>query len=523
MDFKYLIVILGLGFCANVFGQKNEKISVAGSNLPIVEITTDNAINGQKKVTARMKIAGQYDGNIKIKYRGNSSQGFPQKKFSIETKDDSLKDLDVPLFGMPADNEWALLCPYNDVSMMRDALAFRMWSDMGHWAPRLRMVEVTLNGEYQGVYGFSETIKQGEGRVGVKTPKNTDPKTQGYLLRIDKYDQDDLTFRSDIPGLSSGFMNEIVWTCRYPKVKKVSEDMFNYIKRYVSEAEAALCDKDSPKAKAEKYVDLASFVDYFIHTELSLNADAYKSSSYFYKEPDKADGTKGLLHAGSVWDYNLAYGCCSFCNAGDINAWAFDGCETSATPAFWRQFAVDKELNEMVRKRYRELRKTSLSDEHVLAIVDEYATQLSVAQKRQFEKYPELLGDSTTTTLASQPNAGFPMMGGFPQMPMGGFPQMGNFPQMDNFPQMPEGGFPPMMFGGFPQMQGEGMPQMPQGGFPQMQGFDFSQMMGGFAGMGGAGMLEWFRSYTVKSYEEEITHLKQWLKDRLAVMDKRFL
>ena len=482
MNIRNLVFILGACLSVCGYAQKSGKAEPMTSDLPVVEISTDNAINGQKKVVARMRIEGQYDGNIKIKYRGNSSQGFPQKKFSIETKDDSLKDLDVPLFGMPADDEWALLCPYNDVSMMRDALAFRLWADMGHWAPRLRMVEVTLNGEYQGVYGFSETIKQAKGRVDVKTPKNEAPDTQGYLLRIDKYDQSDLTFRSGIPGLSSGFTDEIVWTCRYPSKKKITEEQLSYIKRYVSEAEAALCSKDSPKAKAGKYVDLASFVDYFIHTELSLNADAYKSSSYFYKEPDKADGTKGLLHAGSVWDYNLAYGCCSFCNAGDINAWAFDGCETSATPAFWRQFATDKELNEMVRVRYRELRKTVLSDEHVMAIVDDYASQLGEAQKRQFGKYPELLADSTVTTRDSL------QTGGFPPMMFGGFPQM------------PEGGFPQMMFGGFPQM--------PEGGFP---------------GMGGTGMLEWFRSYTVSSYADEITYLKRWLKDRLDVMDKRFL
>ena len=210
MNIRNLVFILGTCLSVCGYAQKSGKAEPMTSDLPVVEISTDNAINGQKKVVARMRIEGQYDGNIKIKYRGNSSQGFPQKKFSIETKDDSLKDLDVPLFGMPADDEWALLCPYNDVSMMRDALAFRLWADMGHWAPRLRMVEVTLNGEYQGVYGFSETIKQAKGRVDVKTPKNEAPDTQGYLLRIDKYDQSDLTFRSGIPGLSSGFTDEIV-------------------------------------------------------------------------------------------------------------------------------------------------------------------------------------------------------------------------------------------------------------------------------------------------------------------------
>ena len=41
-------------------------------------------------------------------------------------------------------------------------------------------------------------------------------------------------------------------------------------------------------------------MDYFIHTELSLNADGYKRSAYFYKERQNADGTGGKLFAGEA-------------------------------------------------------------------------------------------------------------------------------------------------------------------------------------------------------------------------------
>ncbi len=501
---------------------RKEQAPAFKSNLPIVHIHCRNEINSVEKVPAEMMIDGQYDGAIGIKLRGNSSQSFNQKKYSIETRNDIQQPLDVPLFGMPAEHDWVLMCTYNDVSMMRDAFACRLWNEMGHWGPHFQMVEVILNGEYIGVYGFCEVIKVGKGRLDISAPKNKGVKTKtiapeslGYLLRIDKYDDSDNYFKSkhkglnsntggfggmmggfggemlgfggfpgfgegipdfggfggempDFGGFSGGFpgmmdMSSVVWTCRYPKKSKITDSQLDYVHQFVDDFEDAMLNEPYSHAKVESMTDLNSFIDYFLHTELSLNADAYKSSSYFYKTADQPDGTKGKMCAGPVWDYNLAYGCCSFCAAGDINAWAFEGCETTPTPAFWKQFAVNPQLKELVEKRYAQLRKTTLNTEHIHAIIDEFANQLRPVQKRHFEKYPELMGKQKS----SSENQG----------------------ETNN------------SFGGF-------------GGFP-----DF----GGMGGFGGNGMLDWFRSYTVDSYEEEIQYLKKWFADRLKVMDERFL
>lgn len=474
---------------------------VFAQDLPLVVIRCAETINGNKKVAAEMKIDGVYDGNIGIKLRGNSSQSFNQKKYTIETRDENQKDKAVSLFGLPAEEEWVLMCPYNDVSMMRDAFASQLWNEMGHWGPHFKMVEVMLNGEYIGVYGFAETITKK--RIGGLTPKKEyvdgtkkkkigeyAPEEVGFLLRVDKYDESDNYFRSKHKGLRGssqmmggmmggfpmggmmGGMNDVVWTCRYPAKKKISETQWDYIRDYIDKTEDALLGDDAEVEEMAKWIDINSFIDYFLHTELSLNADAYKSSSYFYKTPGTSEGR---LFAGPVWDYNLAYGCCSFCNASDINAWAFDGCETSPTPAFWKLFAVHPQLKKLVSKRYKELRSTIFCTKHIHAIVDSYAKQLSKVQAKQFERYPELLKSKKKSE--DKPQSQGQHMGGF-----GGF-----------------GGFG----GGF-------------GGF------------GGFGPMGGGmdmneGMLNMFRSYTVSSYEEEIEYLKKWLRDRLEIMDERFL
>ena len=97
--------------------------------------------------------------------------------------------MNVALLGMPAHSKWVLLAPYNDVSMLRDPLAFAMWREMGHWGPRTTMVELVMDGEYHGIYIFCEAIKRGAERVNVSKLKKTDIEgrdlTGGYILRIE--------------------------------------------------------------------------------------------------------------------------------------------------------------------------------------------------------------------------------------------------------------------------------------------------------------------------------------------------
>ena len=180
-----------------------------------------------------MKTNG-YEGTIGIKLRGNSSLGFNQKKYTFETRDDNGKDMDVSLLGLPAHSDWVLLAPYNDVSMVRDPLAFKLWRDMGHWGPRTVMCELTVDGQYRGIYILSEAIKRGIDRVNISKLKKSDISgrevTGGYLLRIDTFNDDDATFTSKVPGIGEGNMtSQIIWSCIYPKKKNLQPEQMAYI------------------------------------------------------------------------------------------------------------------------------------------------------------------------------------------------------------------------------------------------------------------------------------------------------
>ncbi len=508
-----------------------------------ISITAEATLNPQQKVTAHMK-AGSYEGPIGIKLRGNSSLSFNQKKYTIELRDESGKDVATSLLGMPAHSDWVLLAPYNDVSAVRDPLAFQLWRDMGHWASRTRMVELTLNSDYRGIYILSEAIKRDSMRVDIAKLKKGDISgrdvTGGYILRIDTYGEEDATFPSKVPGIGEGIMtSQITWSCIYPKKKKLQPEQLAYIEEFVDSMELAIQSDDfaDPQRGYAHFIDVPSFVDYFIHTELSLNADGYKRSAYFYKEKLHADGTGGKLVAGPVWDYNLAYGNCNFCNANNPEAWCFEGGNTQPTPAFWQRLLQDPAFRKAVKVRYKALRGGVLSNKAINSYIDQHAKLLAPYIARHFEKYPELLVSEEEKGQSPTPPAfGFPPMGDF-HMPEGfqmpeGFKIPEGFKMPDSIPGFP-GGFPPI--GGFPMMGGFHMPdsisipegfQMPDsipafpGGFPPMGGFPM--MGGGFPMMDGFGgnAISWFAAYRVSSYDEEIATLKEWLANRLAFLDR---
>ncbi len=411
---------LTLAFLLLTLPGMADNVTFTSSDLPIVIIQTQQAINADAKVMGTMKIinngAGQtnhvtdtpndYDGNVGIKLRGESSLSFNQKKYTLETWDALGNDTVVSLLGMPEEADWVLLAPYNDVSMVRDVFAFYMWNEMGHWGPRTQMCEVVVNDEYMGVYALCESIKRDKNRVDINKLKPEDVAgrdvTGGYIVRIDAFDDSDETFVSKVKGIlqqrtwmgtTTTVEANVTWTVFYPKKNDLQPEQKAYIQSYVDSAELCIQGDDfaDPEKGYAQLIDVSSFVDYFIHTELSLNADGFKRSAYYYKDKDHKDGTRGKLFAGPVWDFNLAYGNCNFCNANNVQSWVYKGCETNPTPKMWQRLLEDTCFCNAVKCRYLQLRQGILSEDSIDLFLDHYAALLDQAQARQLKKYKEVL------------------------------------------------------------------------------------------------------------------------------------
>ncbi len=63
-----------------------------------------------------------YTGKVGIEIRGRHSASLPQKPYGFETRDEAGINLNVPILGMPEENDWVLTANYNDKTFLRNYL-----------------------------------------------------------------------------------------------------------------------------------------------------------------------------------------------------------------------------------------------------------------------------------------------------------------------------------------------------------------------------------------------------------------
>ena len=105
-------IFLSLLAFLSVITPVQSQVNLTSSNLPIIVINTNGQeIPDEPKITADMGIIyngsavrnditdafNEYNGKIGIEIRGQSSQMFPMKSYSIELRDDAGESVDEPL------------------------------------------------------------------------------------------------------------------------------------------------------------------------------------------------------------------------------------------------------------------------------------------------------------------------------------------------------------------------------------------------------------------------------------------
>ncbi len=382
------------------------------SNLPIIIISTNNVpIPDEPKIPGTMKIIDNgpgemnhitdpgnvYDGRIGIEIRGSYSASLPQKPYAIETRDINQMDSAVSLFGFPEESDWVLLANYNDKVFMRNMLAFKLFNETGHYASRTRFAEVTVNGAYQGIYVFGEKIKRDNGRVDIAKldpdENSGEPLTGGYIFKIDYWD-DLSSWKS--PYHPIGHQDfDVHYVYYYPKPEEISDAQHEYIKDYVTAYESALYNPfiHDSSAGYYSYMNVASFIDYFIVNEVARNNDGFKKSFYFYKN---RNGIDRRINCGPVWDFDWAWKnideCSIFANT-DGSGWAYkvNDCYPDVNSPGWHiRLLQDTEFKNELRCRWELFRKDVLNTDSLKNWVDANASYLWQAQQRHYTRWPIL-------------------------------------------------------------------------------------------------------------------------------------
>jgi hypothetical protein len=402
------ILLIALCFYLSVLNAESvsqpDSVIFTSSNLPLVVINTHGqAIHNSYRIVADMGIInnpnGQrnyltdpfndYNGMVSIEIRGSSSTQFDKKPYGFETQDSLGENLNVSLLSMPSENDWILYAPYSDKTLLRNELPYYLARELGYYASRTEFCELFLNGSYKGIYVLMEKIKQDKNRVDISklNPADTtgDELTGGYIIKVDKPYNIGWQVNVNPP---SGF-DKAYYQYHDPDADVIVPKQEAYIQNFIFKIESTLVSSnfaDTINGYA-KYLNVKSFVDYFLISEFTKSLDSYRFSFYMYKEKD-SDG--GKLCVGPIWDYDLA-----FANYGE-NAWE-EPWKTSEWNAeitawyrtFWmKRLLEDQNFKNKLKARWTEIRNGVFSNNNIMTFINQTISRIEEARIRNFIKWP---------------------------------------------------------------------------------------------------------------------------------------
>ena len=368
-------------------------IDTSGKSIPGKATYTEDggieystAEDGAKEIRGKIKIADSPTQNnhlyspaaissdMTIHIRGNSSRVFDKPSYDIRLITSDGENNPQPVMGMDAHHEWVLYGPYIDKTLIRNYMLYNIAGEIMDYAPNVRFCEVFINGSYQGVYVMTENITAGNdgARLDLSVSKKNNT-FSGYVLRIDRGSENKI---KNIKTFSCySLRTKQIVNIEYPGLENLTPEIAEKIRQDFSKFEKSLYSYDFDKADYgyKKYIDPQSFADYFIINEFTCNYDAGYYSTYVYKD---IDGKYRLC----VWDFNSA---CNNYPEIDIANNYFE----MQNDLWYFMLMKDEDFTDLIINRYRELRKSYLSDEYLNNYIDGCVKYLGDAIDRNYEKW----------------------------------------------------------------------------------------------------------------------------------------
>ena len=308
--FSLLIVFTVLlcfadGAGCNFTSSARTKVSdVSIEGFAVLQITLDgyNESDIDRNSWSPIKYTLRYDDTIirgakaQIKGRGNYTWGQAKRPYAIKC------DEKTDWFGFGAAKDWVLLANYTDQTHLRNYIAFKLAAKFSFaFTPEVRPCHVFINGQYNGLYLVAEKVEIDKKRLDIN------PKAGAVLLELDN------NYGSGEPVKFTSSMGN-TYVIKDPDQEEYNEltanlsdaESFNRVKLHVKTAVNAFEEAIIGGASLEElsgYMDMDSFVDWYIFNEIEKNDDTlFNSSIYLYYDEE------GILHMGPVWDYDLAMG-----------------------------------------------------------------------------------------------------------------------------------------------------------------------------------------------------------------------
>lgn len=349
--------------------------------------------------------------------RGQSSANFEKAPYRLELRDNLDKDADYSMLGMPADSDWALLGPFPDKSLIRDAFTWDLGRAMGMQAPRYAFVEFYLNldsqpmaaNDYQGVYLLVETLKRSSDRLDITKLKATDLTepaiSGGYMMQLNLMASEPPTLTCVVKAGAPCWTDlELIEPSEPPAAQLTW--ITNYMQKFHDSLRSA--NPSDPTTGYPAYIDVDSFVNQIVLNELAREGDSYMRSQHFYKDRG------GKLFAGPLWDYDLGYeavtGMMGMPGTSTVTGWQYAPMFGMTSGSDWFvKLMADPTFVAKVKTRWQTLRQGVLSNAQLSARITALTGPLTNAAARNFQKWPNLntatvggFGTQVTQTWAQQ-------------------------------------------------------------------------------------------------------------------------
>lgn len=376
-------------------------LSFMHSDIPMIEFAIDetegsiDAMNGDNAHatecygTTFLNIPAGYQSEYSdVKYESYTQEEYPldyirgrgNSTWMVEKKPYKLKlDKKADLLGMGANKHWVLLANYYDISMLRNKITYWLGKELGmKYTPKCEFVDVMMNGVYLGSYYLSEQVRIGSSRVDIDDlEENEESKNAtglpmisgGYLLSMCPYGNEQ--------GKNFTTEHNNTFLIERPSFEDYeNETQYQYIKNYMQKTEDAIYGedfKDSEGVSYTKYMDIDSAIDYYLMQEISMNGDAFCSTStYLYKKRN------GKLYWGPLWDFDfVAWGATEY-----TENYVEGFVQTNNT--WFSRLLEDPAFCEKLRKRWPAFKEKLLEAARDGGQIDKYSQRQQTSQKYNY-------------------------------------------------------------------------------------------------------------------------------------------
>ena len=335
-------------------------------NVTLNQINKEVFVGGSYTLVGDEDITDIYEKPLEMKGRGNYSWSFPKKPYTLKL------DKKADILGLGAAKRWVLVTTYSDKTLMRNFLTMTLAYDIGaEFSPECRYVDVIINGEYQGPYVLTEKIQIHENRVDIDSSK------YGlFEIEMEYRHAGNCHYCIILP---SGVHMMFIDPDEDDTSKEELDKKFIEYKSFMNAADIAMT---KGYDEYSKYIDVPSFIDWYIVNEFVKNYDSnFTTSCYCFINND------GMLTMGPVWDYDTCYG--NQVVESCVNPQGYH----VRNGSWYKILRSDDTFNSMLYDRWTELRNNGIFDDFVQKITDT-AEYISESEKLDRIKWPNALKSS---------------------------------------------------------------------------------------------------------------------------------